>query len=199
MEIQQTIEKAKNIIKASSIIISTLITKGKFKRFAKGEIILHEGEVCDHVYLIVKGLARSVYAMQTEENKIKEVSTWFYAEGDFFYMANSYNNGVPSEESIEAIEDSWILTFDKKTLEETTPKVPELYPFIIKQYEIWMVRAERHMRSIYEQRKEKRYEYFLTTFGHLSNRLRQQDIASYLRISMYEFSRLRSKIAKNKD
>lgn len=198
MEFQEAIEKAKNIIKASSIIISTLIIKGKLRRYSKGDIILHEGEICKHVYLIIKGLARSVYAMQTEDKKIKEVSTWFYSEGDFFYMANSYNNGVPSEESIETLEDTWMLIFDKKTIDETTPKVPELYPFIIKQYESWVVRSEKHMRSIYEQNKEKRYEYFLETFGYLSNRLRQQDIATFLRISMYDFSRLRSKLAKNK-
>ncbi|MCU0325342.1 MAG: Crp/Fnr family transcriptional regulator [Spirosomaceae bacterium] len=199
MEFQHAIDKAKNIIKASSVIIATLVTKGKLRRFTKGEVILQEGEVCTHVYFIIKGLARSVYAMKTEDGKIKEVSTWFYAEGDFFYMANSYNNQVPSEESIEALEDTWMLLFEKKIVDEITPKVPELYPFIIKQYESWVVRAERHMRSIYEQNKEKRYEYFLTTFGSLSNRLRQQDIATFLRISMYDFSRLRSKMAKTKE
>lgn len=198
MEFHQVFEHLKTLLKYSATVVNILVTKGKLKKYQKGEILLHEGEICTNVYVIIKGLARSVYAMRTDDNKIKEVSTWFYDEGVFFYMANSYINGMPSEEFIELLEDSWVLTIDKHTIDYNISNNAEFYYFTVKQYEKWIVMVEKHTRSIYEQRQEQRYEYFLSAFGHLANRLRQQDIASFLRISMYDFSRLRTKMAKNK-
>ena len=83
------------------------------RKYAKGEMILNEGEVCREIIYIDRGLAREFY---TKNNK--EVTEYLAVEGSIMMSIESLFKEQPSHIQIEALEPCVIYALPKKRLEE---------------------------------------------------------------------------------
>ena len=82
-------------------------------RFAKGEMILKEGETCQHIYYIERGLVRQFYFKNG-----KQLTEHIGVEGSIFMCIESLFQEKPSLLQVEALEPTLIYALPKRRLEE---------------------------------------------------------------------------------
>lgn len=80
--------------------------------YRKGEILMHEGEVCSSFYIIKDGLWRGFYMRDGNDT-----SLWFAYEGETIFSTSGYISNKPSMVSIEAMTDSNLYKISKNELE----------------------------------------------------------------------------------
>ena len=86
-------------------------------KFAKGETILHEGEICHHIYWIVKGLVRQFYY----KNK-KELTEYMATENTVCMSIESLFREEPSRQIIQALEPTIVYAMPMHELEAVSMK-----------------------------------------------------------------------------
>ena len=82
-------------------------------KFAKGEMILKEGEVCKNIYYVEKGLVRQFYFKNG-----KEVTEHMAVEGNIIMCIESLFREEPTRLQVEALEPTIIYALPKARLEE---------------------------------------------------------------------------------
>lgn len=142
----------------------------------KKEILLKEGQINDKLIYIHKGLLR-VYFIQEDG---KEVNTWFAKEGEFVYASHSFHHQIPSEEYIETIEDSVIMTIRKETWLMLLRNNRNLAMFAIHELMSGICDFATQANLLRQMSSEKKYEYLKKHKKDIINRVSQKHLASYL-------------------
>jgi len=160
----------------------------------KGEYVLQKGEVCDFEGYVVKGCFRVFVVDEKGDEKIL-----YFAARDWWVMEiDSFANQIASQLSIQAIEDSTLLTIsrrDKERLYEQIPRAERLFRIMSQRaVAAWQRRLVRnHTLSA-----EARYQHFLTTYPEIAQRVTNKFIASYLGITQEFLSVIRKRLAERK-
>ena len=95
--------------------------KMKLEKYKKNDRIITEGEICHKVFLIVSGGIRS-YTYKND----REITNWFSFENEAFTAYYSYLTGFPSQETIQALEDTTVYSLQKVTLQDLFNKYHSL-------------------------------------------------------------------------
>ena len=82
-------------------------------KFAKGELILKEGDVCEHVYYVERGLTRQFYFKNG-----KELTEHIGVEHSIVMCIESLFMEKPTHLQLEALEPTLIYAMPKRKLEE---------------------------------------------------------------------------------
>ncbi len=155
----------------------------------RGDLLEEEGKVCNHLYYIVDGSARSFY---TKDNK--EVTVSFSLEREFVTSMSSFISRKPSYESIEAMEKSAIARISHDTLLELFEMHSELertYRLILEQYYIAL--EEQLIFAKFKSAMD-RYLDLMESRPKVIQKASVGQIASYLDMSIETLSRIRGKI-----
>lgn len=83
----------------------------------RGTILLSPGEVCTHLYYIELGMLACY-----DEEQGRRYYAWLMVEKDIATSVESFNNQVPSTETIVAIEDCILWTLSWQHLEELSDR-----------------------------------------------------------------------------
>lgn len=159
-------------------------TERKIKR--RG-FVLQQGDVCRHFTFVVSGCLK-MYAV---DKSGKEHNLQFVAENDWITDLGSFYSEKPSGVYIEAMEPSVILQIkhpDLLHLYTNYHKFDRNFRIIIEQKYIEL--QNRVLQNISSTANE-RYQSFLEQYPHLSNRLPNTQIASYLGITPEFLSKIR--------
>src|SRR5688500_17364426 len=70
-----------------------------YRDLTKGKFLLRNGEHCDNVYFIKKGLLRGFIIEEEEE---KEITTWFAMENELVTAVSTFVLQSPTRENIHA-------------------------------------------------------------------------------------------------
>lgn len=161
------------------------------KKYKKKEFLLRAGEINDRIFYVKKGLLR-VYMVYEE----KEINTWFVKENEFISSVNSYYNETPSEEFIQALEDSEIISFKKSTYSMVLKHNHKLALFAIKQLYIKLCEYSDQCQYLRILSAEKKYEFLKKKNPEVLERVSQKHVASFLGI---ETTYLNKIIASHKE
>ena len=82
------------------------------KKYQKGEIILHEGEVCESIYWVAKGLVRQFYYKNG-----KELTEYMATEDNIVMSIESLFTDKPSTQQMVALEPTILFALPKRELE----------------------------------------------------------------------------------
>lgn len=165
--------------------LTTLLSR---QQLPKRTLLLAEGQVCDRVYFIEQGLARAFYHKGGEE-----ITAWFMPEQSLIISVASMFLQQPSEESIELLEDSVLVSIHYKDLLHLYEKYPE-FNFVGRVLtERYYVLSEKRTASLRKQTATERYQSLLEALPQISRRASSKQIASYLGIAPETLSRLRAK------
>ena len=157
------------------------------RKYAKGETILAEGEVCSEIIYIDRGLAREFY---TKNNK--EVTEYLAVEGSIMMSIESLFKEQPSHIQIEALEPCVIYALPKKRLEEValhTVNIQILYRKILEES---LILSQVHADLVRFESAENRYRRMCKLSPQLALRAPLVYIASYLQMTPETLSRVRS-------
>jgi len=153
------------------------------------EYFLQEGQICNRIGFVKNGLLRSFFY----DDQGDEITTAFYPEGSLIIAFESFNNRLPSKESIKAIENSelMIIRYERQK---------ELYQLIPAWNHICKDLADVMSREMIERAKSfqvlsaaERYKKFCEDHPDLLQRVNLGYIASYLGVDIATLSRIRAK------
>jgi CRP-like cAMP-binding protein len=152
----------------------------------KGEKLHKSGEICDKIYFVTKGAIRGCVK---EANK--DITTWITVENELVAAIYSFILQIPSYENMEAIEDSDLMAMSYTDMKKLYEIAPETNIMARRIYEKYYSDAEIRALIARLSKAEKKYEFFLKTYSHLSNRIPLTFIASFLGINLETLSRIR--------
>ncbi len=160
--------------------------------FRKRQFVLQEGNVCTHIYFVVRGCVR----MYKIDNKGYTHIIQFAAENYWINDLGSFHNVTPSALNIDAIEDTVVLQIshaDLISLYIAAPKFDRIFRVLIEKSFIQLQKRLLHNIS---STAEERYQSFVDVYPQLNNRLSQVQIAAFLGITPEFLSRLRNRRSK---
>lgn len=161
----------------------------KVRTFARGEYFLKEGQICQHVGFIQKGLIRYYINKEGEE-----LIYGFGMEGRFACNYESFLDRSISSKNIQFIEDSCLLMISHEGLQQfySDIKGGERYGRLIA--EQVFVESVKQISSLYSDPPELRYRKFLDSYPELLQRIPQYHISSYVGVKPQSLSRIRKRI-----
>jgi CRP-like cAMP-binding protein len=155
---------------------------------AKGKYLIRNGEFCDSVYFIKKGMLRGFI----KENN-REITTWFALENELVAAIRTFTPNVLTKENIQAIEDCEMFAMKVTDLDKLYLKYPSFNIIGRKVMEMYYVLAENRAFITRLHDAEKKYELFLEIYSHIANRIQLTYIASFLGITIETLSRVRAR------
>src|SRR3982750_741726 len=94
-----------SIYTPSDELAGVLMTMLKKESLPKKTILVRAGDICNRMYFVEKGFVRAFYI-----NRNQEVTSWFMQENEMIISVNSFYNQLPSNEYIELLEDSELVS-----------------------------------------------------------------------------------------
>ncbi|MBT2622671.1 MULTISPECIES: Crp/Fnr family transcriptional regulator [Chryseobacterium] len=162
----------------------------KLKEYKKGDFFLKEGEVCKYVGFIKNGIVR-YYINDDGEEK----TYGFSKENEFTCNYESFVPQTPSNQIIQALEDTEIWTISYENLQKFYEEIElgERFGRIV--IEQVFIQTLKDRNSFYTDSPKSRYEKFLKEHSDLQQRLSQYYIASYVGVKPQSLSRIRKRIS----
>jgi len=149
-------------------------------------------KVCDKVGFIASGAVRYFHIKDGQD-----ITGYFSFENEFVSSYKSYLTGQPGFTYIQALEDTKLITFTRKDMDQMLAnpmlayKIERFGRLVAEQY---LCCYEDRMASFITQTPEERYMHLLNTGREILQRMPQHYIANYLGITPVSLSRIRRRI-----
>lgn len=156
-------------------------------KFQKGEKILNEGDICTHIYWVVKGLVRQYY-----NKRGKEVTEYMAAENTIFMCIESLFKEEPTTIEAVALEPTLIYAMPRQLLEQKAMRSVNIQILYRKILEESLILSQVHADMLRFESAQSRYERFVKLQPQIVLRAPLVYIASYLQITPETLSRVRN-------
>lgn len=171
-----------------------LLSKATVRKYRRRQLLVREGEICQHKIFVSKGLLRT-YRLQEDGT---ETIMRFAAENSWNVDHESYHHQTPTKYNIEAIEDSEVILWSRENFEGLLLVIPVLRE-LSERLRIDTLHAsqDRILMNISATSEEK-YQAFVNAFPEIFRRVPLHMVASYLGVSRETLSRIRHAQVKDK-
>ena len=163
-------------------------SKLRVKDFKQKTIILNEGNICKDVFFVNSGLLRIYFV----DNKGEEKTFHFAFENTFATDYESFLKVIPSNYSIQAMEDTQVVSMSLEMLQEGYEKLRFGEKLGRQLAEDYFFMFNGRIQSFYTQTPLEGYNDLTTKFPEIFQRVPQHYIASYLNVSPVHLSRLKN-------
>ncbi|MEO0528832.1 MAG: Crp/Fnr family transcriptional regulator, partial [Bacteroidota bacterium] len=159
------------------------------REFKKGELLLEEGDVCNHLSFLENGLLRFFIWHDGEK-----MSKFFTIAPYMFTSQRSFNLRIPAKESIEALEDSslWQIGYEDN---QKLLKMEVWNTFAHKVTQEVQFFTENILENLQSKTAERRYREILEKNPLFIQRIPLKHLASFLGITQQSLSRIRKNIS----
>lgn len=156
-------------------------------KFQKGEMILREGEICEAIYWVAKGLVRQFYYKND-----KELTEYMATENQIFMSIESLFKEQPSAQQIQALEPTILFALPKKALEHQAVRNVNIQMLYRKILEESLIISQVHADMLRFESAQERYSKLVKRSPQLVLRAPLVYIASYLQMTPETLSRVRT-------
>ena len=156
-------------------------------KFAKGEMILKEGEICKNIYYIEHGLVRQFYFKNA-----KELTEPLGVDHSIFMCIESLFKEEPTRLQVQAIEPTLIFALPKARLEEVALHNVNIQILYRKILEESLIISQIHADLLRFESAQNRYKRLCKMSPQVVLRAPLVYIASYLQMTPETLSRVRS-------
>lgn len=166
-----------------------LLARSRRRQLPKHFVLHSEGEVCDRLFFIEKGLVRWYY----HDGEGRDITDSFAAENSFVTAFDSFFQRKPSRYTIGLLEDSTVYSMTGEDLELSFRQFPEIERvsrFILVQI---LEQALEKNAALQFRTAEQRYRFITEKRPDLLRRVSLGHIASYLGITPETLSRIRAR------
>jgi len=157
------------------------------KRYAKNEKILCEGEVCENIYWVVKGLVRQFYYKNG-----KEITEYMATENTICMCIESLFREEPTKLQIQAIEPTMLYCLPKAKLEAVAMRSVNIQILYRKILEESLILSQIRADMLRFESAIDRYQKLVKRSPQLVLRAPLVYIASYLQMTPETLSRVRT-------
>jgi CRP-like cAMP-binding protein len=166
--------------------LEDLLSYCEFRKFAKKEVIVQEGEIDNYLSIVIHGLVRK-YVRVKKDEAILQLAT----EGHVIHSEISFLTRTPSLVVVEAMEQTTLISISYNKMLEALDKYPQgerlgrliLTNMYVKKDERRFIRLSKTIRN--------RFLDYVAGHPHMLQRVPQKYLASYLNIKPETFSRLK--------
>lgn len=153
------------------------------------KVILDEGQVCDWIAFVEKGLLKIYYECEDMSERI----VWFHREGDVIGSMKSYYTATPSKLTIRTMEETVLRRIRKAELEALMQKFPEFNINARRITELYYAMSEEHVILLAMPPKE-RYKKIRADYPWIleDKRIKDYMVAGYLGIDKTTYSKYRN-------
>lgn len=151
-------------------------------------ILLHEGDMAQHVYFIQSGCLR----MWINHNG-NEITTQFFFEGKAIASMESLLSGQPSDFTLESIESSKLYIMPKEQFLQLIKEDQNFKDWFNSLLLDRFFYYSKHLLSYLKNKPQERYNDLLKKHPEILLRIPQHYIASYLGITSVSLSRIRNR------
>ena len=159
-------------------------------RFSRGEKIVDQGDVCDSIYYVDRGMVREYYFKNH-----KEVTEYIAVDGNIFMCIESLFREEPSQLIAESLETSYVYALPKKRLEEVALHNVNIQILYRKILEESLIISQRRADLLRFESAKDRYRKFCKLNPKMIMKAPLVYIASYLQMTPETLSRVRSAVA----
>lgn len=156
-------------------------------KFPKGSMILSEGETCENIYFLYRGLVRQYYYKNE-----REVTEHLGADGSIFMCIESLFKEEPTHLMCEALEASYVYALPKRDLERVALHNVNIQILYRKILEESLILSQKHADMLRFETAQDRYRRICKESPQLVLRAPLVYIASYLQMTPETLSRVRS-------
>lgn len=156
-------------------------------KFQKGEIILREGEICENIYWVAKGLVRQFYYKND-----KELTEYMATEDNIVMSIESLFKEQPSSQQIVALEPTILFALPKKDLEHEAVRNVNIQMLYRKILEESLIISQVHADMLRFESAQERYAKLVKRSPQLVLRAPLVYVASYLQMTPETLSRVRT-------
>jgi len=156
-------------------------------KFAKGEIILKEGDVCEHIYYVERGLTRQFYFKNG-----KELTEHIGVEHTIVMCIESLFKEKPTYLQLEALEPTLIYAMPKHRLEEVALHNVNIQILYRKILEESLIISQVHADMLRFETAQDRYLKLCKLSPQVVLRAPLVYVASYLQMTPETLSRVRA-------
>ena len=156
-------------------------------KFAKGAVVLPEGDVCRHMYFVERGLVRQYYYKGG-----RDVTEHFSYEGRIVVCIESFLRQEPSKLIVEALENSRLYGIPYDELHQLADENKEIELLFRKIMEHALISSQVSAATQRFENATERYLRLLETKPEILLRAPMLHIASYLQMSPETLSRVRA-------
>ena len=156
-------------------------------KFAKGQMILSEGEVCKHVYYIERGLIRQFYFKNG-----KQITEHLGEDRSIFMCIESLFREEPTKLQVEALEPTWFYALPNLKLEQVALHNVNIQILYRKILEESLITSQVHADLVRFETAQARYKRMCKLSPQVILRAPLVYIASYLQMTPETLSRVRS-------
>ncbi len=156
-------------------------------KFQKGEIILREGEICENIYWVAKGLVRQFYYKNE-----KELTEYMATEDNIVMSIESLFKEQPSSQQIVALEPTILFALPKRELEHEAVRNVNIQMLYRKILEESLIISQVHADMLRFESAQERYAKLVKRSPQLVLRAPLVYVASYLQMTPETLSRVRT-------
>jgi CRP-like cAMP-binding protein len=155
----------------------------------KKENLLHTGEVCKNNYFVLKGCLRLFFI----DEKGVEQTTQFAIENWWLSDYMSFQNQLPTDFHIQAVEHTDLLRISYNGQEELLKEIPKMERYFRLVYQKAVGAAQLRSKYQHTFSKEEQFYHFRNKFPEFIQRIPQYLLASYLGFTPEYLSEIRKK------
>jgi CRP-like cAMP-binding protein len=164
----------------------------KFSLLKKKHFYAEQDKPCNKFGFIVKGAVRYFHVLDGEE-----ITRYFSFEKEFVASPKSYLRGEPANTYIQALEDTYLITFTRADMDDmlANPMLAykmERFGRLLSEY--YLCCYEDRITSFITQSPEERYLQLFNTGKEVLLRIPQHYIAHFLGITPVSLSRIRRRV-----
>lgn len=156
-------------------------------KFAKGEMILSEGKVCENIYYIERGLIRQFYFKNG-----KQITEHLGEDRTIFMCIESLFREEPTKLQVEAIEPTTVYALPKRRLEQVALHNVNIQILYRKILEESLIISQVHADLVRFETAQDRYKKMCKLSPQVILRAPLVYIASYLQMTPETLSRVRA-------
>lgn len=170
--------------------IDLIKSKLVMRSIVKGAYYHEAGKIPREIIFLTEGIMRISYY----NSKGDDITKYFMEENHFVADINSYNQGIPSTEYVQAVTDCEYLALSRSSLEELSMTIIGWDAIVAKITAKGLADKVNRISPMMTEDAKAKYEKFLTDFPTLANLIPLSYLASYLGITQSSLSRIRREI-----
>lgn len=158
------------------------------KRTAKKEQLLIKGQVCRHLYFVVKGCLHTFYTT----DKGEEFTRCIALENSFCWSVPSFLRQTPATENIESLTESELLLIDHTAFSKLCQESRWFRNSYMAALENLCIMYTDRVQSLLTMTAAERYKALLEQNPDIIRQLPNKTVASYLGITQESLSRIKA-------
>lgn len=170
--------------------MALLVTAARLKRARAGDHLIQEGELVRKVYTVASGMLRTYIVKEDGTEVTQFIASKHMTAGTYRPMFLHQ----PSNEYVQAIEDSLLIEFDMNKVDELTEDNIGILRLSNKITKENLVEAIERITFYTGMSPEQRFLHIRDTRPELLQRVPQKYLASYLGVTPQSYSRMKARI-----